>query len=279
MHPRWASGNKLRAFLEPLRDAGLAALEFELDSNDPLWPEFAPLMAECRQLGFELCFHAPYRPPHTIAGYAGAKHFQIQLDYRSMFDVAASLGPATIVVHGARSETEAMHWLMNDTFRFLQWALRGYPNLTFALENPHLQEGMSKVGSSDEQLVEILDKLDSPRLKICWDVGHYVHAGHTAPPASAWLEHVGHVHIHDLDPAGQDHLPFLYGRVLPEMWLPHLPRHFAGIVTLELNGQRCAFLWPDRIMPALISSVNAIRNALLLQGTTDGTHHQTGDLR
>jgi hypothetical protein len=70
------------------------------------------------------------------------------------------------------------------------------------------------------------------------------------------------VHIHDLDPADQDHLPFIYGRVVPGAWLPHLPRTFAGIVTLELNGQRCAFLWPDRILPTIVSSVSSIRDVI-----------------
>jgi len=35
MHPRWAFGELLPGFLEPLRAAGLRALEFELWDGDP----------------------------------------------------------------------------------------------------------------------------------------------------------------------------------------------------------------------------------------------------
>lgn len=285
MHPRWAAGNALRGFLEPLRDAGLAAVEFELDSNDPLWPQFAALMADCRQLGFELCFHAPYRAPHTIAEFSGQARARIQADYRPMLDVVASLGPATMVVHGAKSESRPIDRLTEDTLGFLEWVLHDYPTLTLALENANLQLGVNKVGSTPEDLLTIVERLGDPRLRICWDVGHYVHAGYTSAPTTAWLKRVGHVHIHDLNPAGQDHLPFLYGRVVPGVWLSHLPRSFEGIVTLELNGQRCAFLWPDRIMPALISSIGAI-DAIIGSGHRDRhpatprrgvAHTETGD--
>ena len=265
MHPRWAFGEGLRSFLEPLRRAGLAALEFELNNYDSLWPQFAPLIDDCRQLGFELCFHAPYRPPHSFAGFAGRSRSRIIAAQKAMYELAASLGPVTVVVHGARSETRSLPHLVDDTVRFVEWVLHDFPNLTLALENLNHRTGFNRVGESEAQLLDMVEQFNHPRLTICWDVGHHVMAGNTAAPPVDWLKRVGHVHIHDLDPSGLDHLPFIYGRVVPGAWLSQLPDTFAGIVTLELNGQRCAFLWPDRMMPALTNSVAAIRDILRSQ--------------
>jgi len=103
MHPRWGCGRALDSFLDPLRAAGLAALEFELDDNDSDWSRFGPLMEECQRLGFALTFHAPYHAPYTVAGFAGEERTDIKALYAPMLDIAASYGPVTVVVHGANS--------------------------------------------------------------------------------------------------------------------------------------------------------------------------------
>lgn len=265
MHPNWAQGDALRAFLEPLREAGLAALEFELDSNDPTWPEFGPLMAACHDLGYSLSFHAPYRGDRNIAGFADEQGEDIARSLAPFFDIAARYEPATIVVHGAKAPASQRprHLLYSDTLAMVEWVIEQYPALTVALENGNPVPGVTKIGDNRAELLHIVREVDYPALGICWDMGHDVNAGHTELPGPLWLRHVQHVHIHDLDDTGHDHLPLIYGRVLPQHWLPPLLRTgFDGIVTLELNGQRCAFLWPDRIMPALVDSIRAIDAAI-----------------
>ncbi len=265
MHPNWAQGDALRAFLDPLHAAGLAALEFELDSNDPAWPQFGPLMAACRDLGYSLCFHAPYRGDWTMAGFADEQGEEMARSLTPLFDTAAQYGPATIVVHGAKAPAgqRARRLLHADTLIFFEWAMQQYPTLTLALENGNPVPGVTKIGDNRAELLHIVREVDYPALGICWDIGHDVNAGRTELPGPLWLRQVQHVHIHDLDEQGQDHLPLIYGRVLPQRWLPPLVRTgFDGTVTLELNGRRCAFLWPDRIMPALVDSVRAIATTI-----------------
>lgn len=265
MHPNWARSQGLRTFLDPLRAVGLTALEFELDSNDPTWPEFGPLMADCRDLGYSLCFHAPYRGERTLAGFAEEQGEEMARSLEPFFDIAANYGPATIVVHGAKAPAgqRTRRLLYADTLIFFEWVLDRYPTLTIALENGNPVPGVNKIGDNRAELLHIVRDVDYPALGICWDIGHDVHAGRLEVPGPLWLRQVQHVHIHDLDDAGQDHLPLIYGQVLPQRWLPPLVRTgFDGIVTLELNGQRCAFLWPDRIMPALVGSVRAIAAAI-----------------
>lgn len=265
MHPNWVRGHSLGAFLDPLHAAGLSALEFELDSNDPTWPEFDPLMEACRALGYQLCFHAPYRGQRTIAGFAEDQAEEIAQSLAPLYDIAARYGPATIVLHGARAPASKRprHLLYADTLAFIEWVLEQYPTLTMALENVNPHPDVIKIGDGRAELLHIVREIDYPAVGICWDIGHDVNAGRTELPGPVWLRHVQHVHIHDLDDAGQDHFPLIYGRVLPQRWLPPLVRTgFDGIITLELNGPRCAFLWPDRIMPALVDSVRAIAEAI-----------------
>jgi sugar phosphate isomerase/epimerase len=263
MHPRWANADHVAEFLKPLRDAGLSAVEFELDSNDACWPEFPALIETCRDLGLALCFHAPYRAPHTIAGFAGGGRGEIIRSLSPMYDVAARYAPAPIVIHGAKDASRSHALLYDDTLAFLRWVLDRYEDLTIALENLNPDPHANKVGCDRAEVGRIVREVHHPRLGMCWDVGHDVNGGAKRLPSAAWLQMVRHVHIHDLDDRGLDHYPLIYGKVVAERWLPPLVRAgFAGTVTLELNGARCGFLWPDRIASALVGSVKAIHGAL-----------------
>jgi sugar phosphate isomerase/epimerase len=272
MHPRWAFGDALAAFLEPLREAGLQALEFGLEAHDADWPRFLPLIKDCRQLGFALCFHAPYRLPYTIAGFAGRERAEIEAAYAPMLDIAVRFGPATVVVHGARSTTRLYEEVYADTIAFLEWALEQYPTLTFALENLNPDPGQTKVGTERVEVLRIVQEIDAPNLGICWDMGHDVQAGRlylpdTAPRAEprdeAWLRHVRHVHVHDIDEQGIDHYPLIHGQVPYQVWLPALvATGFEGIATLEIKGGQLMSLEVAQIMEMLVESIGEIHRFL-----------------
>jgi len=266
MHPRWGYKGTAVDFLEPLRAAGLAALEYELDADVPDWPHFVPSMENCQQLGFTLCFHAPYRMPHTIAGFAGQERAAIEVAYAPMLDVAARFGPATVVVHGANSASRSYEELCADTVAFLRWTLACYPSLTFALENLCPNPKRIKLGVTRAGLLRIVEEIDDPRLGICWDMGHDVLAGRYDLPDDAWLQHVCHVHVHDVDEQGLDHYPLIYGRVPYQTWLPALAEAgFAAIVTLEIKSEQLIPLGMAQIMEMLVSSISEIRRLLTPQ--------------
>jgi len=69
--------------------------------GDPDWPRFLSLIEDCRRRRFELSFHAPYRRPHSITGFAGGRHEEVQAGYAPMLDIAARFAPAPVVIHGA----------------------------------------------------------------------------------------------------------------------------------------------------------------------------------
>ena len=257
MHPRWAFGGALSDFLEPLRAAGLRALEFGLWDYDPDWPRFLPLMEDCRRLGFALCFHAPYLAPYTIAGYAGKRREEIQAAYAPMFDIAARFAPTTVVIHGAGQEKgRSLDRLRADTMAFLEWALARYPGLTLALENLVPNPSLHRVGPIREELLQVVTHIDSPRLGICWDMGHDARAGHADTPDAAWLQHGVHAHLHDINEDGIDHYPLLYGRVPYPVWLPALARAgFSGVVTLEIKGSYLSHLEFEQVKRILSASI------------------------
>jgi sugar phosphate isomerase/epimerase len=256
MHPRWACGDALPAFVEPLRRVGLQALEFELWDHDPDWPRFVPLMEDCLRLGFELCFHAPYRRPYNAAGFSGEERAEVEAAYAPLLDVAARFAPASVVVHGAHSETRSREALLSDTVAFLEWVLDRYPSLDLALENLTPRPPRVKIGTTRAGLLDIIRLVGDRRLGLCWDLGHDVRAGRLASPERAWLRHVVHVHLHDVDEGGKDHYPLLFERVPYRAWLPRLVQAgFAGIVTLEIKGERLAGLGMPRVMESLVASV------------------------
>ena len=93
IHPRWVQGTSLKAFLTPLREAGLDSLEFELDNHLPMWEDFEPLMEETVALGLQLSFHAAYRAPHTLLGYSSGRRDEIQQDYLPLLQIAENWSP------------------------------------------------------------------------------------------------------------------------------------------------------------------------------------------
>ena len=271
MHPRWAFGDALAAFLGPLREAGLQALEFGLEAHDADWPRFLPLMEDCGQLGFTICFHAPYRMPYTIAGFAGHERTAIEAAYAPMLDIAARFGLATVVVHGARSTTRLHEEVYADTIAFLEWALEQYPTLTFALENLNPDPGQTKVGTHRVEVLRIVEEIDAPNLGICWDMGHDVQAGRLYLPDEAWLHYVRHVHVHDIDEQDVDHYPLIHGRVPYQDWLPALAATgFEGIATLEIKGGQLASLEVAQIMEMLVEGVGEIHRFLGVSNAVTG---------
>ena len=256
MHPRWAFGETLPGFLEPLRAVGLRALEFGLWDYDPDWPRFLPLMKDCRRMGFELCFHAPYLAPYTIAGFAGEKRETVQADYAPLLDIAARFAPAPVVIHGAWSETRPHDVLYADTIAFLEWVLGRYPSLALALENLAPDPRRGKIGTTRTEARRIVEKIDDHRLGLCWDMGHDVKAGRLTTPNVSWLRRVVHVHLHDIDENETDHYPLLHGRVPYRAWLPALVQAgFKGIVTLEIKGGQLAHLEFEQVERVLAASI------------------------
>ena len=266
MHPRWACGAALADFLSPLQAAGLSVLEFELDENLDMWPEVAPLMSDVWKLGMQLSFHAPFRSPYSLAGYAGSRREEIEEKHRPMLDIAAGWAQRdgkikTVVMHAATAQKPAdLDGLTADSLSFLAWALETYPGLMFALENNlPATANQVKIGVDRQDVLKIIHTLHHPRLRICWDMGHDTLNGSPEVPEPEWLAQVAHVHLHDVNETGRDHYPLVYGRVSYQPWLQALKRvGMQGTVVLELKGNQLLDWQPESIQAALVDSIRHI---------------------
>ncbi len=270
MHPRWAGAEELEAFIAPLRRSGLSSLEFELDDQQEGWPAFKPLMEATFQMGLGLSFHAPYRFPHSLAGFNGQERQRIQADYRPLLGIAETWAQKsrecrTVVVHAAVGrEPSSREALRADTMAFLEWVLEEFPGLQLALENNHpARPGEVKPGVEPEDILSMLASLDRPRLGVCWDLGHDYLRKKTTVPTREWLSMVVHVHVHDVDERGEDHFPLIFGRVPYMQWLEAWKASAgAGGVVLELKGKHLQNWPPAKITNALVTSISRIKEAL-----------------
>lgn len=271
MHPRWLTGSTLDSFLNPLREHGLRSLEFEVDSHLKDWRKFEPLMEECKKQGMEICFHAPYRPPFSLSGFQKDRREEIIKTSAPMWSLANAWAEKNehqteMVIHGASAKNGDAEALRNDTRGFIIWALENFPNLTIALENPDIaRNDFTKFGGGKRnEILALVKEIGDPRLGICWDTGHDVRHGIHHDPPREWLEHVCHVHVHELDDHGDDHYPLVYHNVPNEHWLRLLMKSgMTGTITLELKGGNLLGWRKIDIDQALVHSLKKINEALV----------------
>lgn len=263
MRPEWLGEDGILGFLEQLCPAGLQALEFELDPTDPSWPRYQPLMALCRRLGLTISLHAPFRAAYSLAGFAGERREAIERALAPLLELAAQFAPAPLVVHPAESPAGDSKALQRDTVTFVHWLLERYGGLQLVLENLEPRQGLTRVATSRADLQRLVEQVGDPRVGICWDLGHDLLSGSTAPPDRAWLQLVRHVHLHDVDEQGGDHQPLMYGRVPRDGWLrPLAEAGYAGTVILEVSRRHVGHLPHDRLLLVLATSLRLAAEAV-----------------
>ena len=239
MHPKWLGDGRAEDFLLPLKELGLRVLEFTLNLSSPDWPEMSSLIEECRRLGFRVTFHAPYKGPFNPAGFSRGERGKVVRLYRPALTYAARIaeeaGTTILVVHGAKGNSPRDE-LRRDTRAFLAWIVEEFPALRPSIELLVREERANKIGDNKAELVEIVSGLGSPKVGICWDLGHDARNGSVAAPPG-FIASVRHVHLHDISPDGDDHCPLIFGNVPYEGRLRQLIwAGYKGVVILEVNG-------------------------------------------
>jgi sugar phosphate isomerase/epimerase len=270
MHPRWMNTGNLENFIAPLYQAGLSMLEFELDNHLEDWPVFASIMESAFDIGLGLSFHAPYRSPHSLVGFAGGNCESIRKDMYPLYKIAEtwaqrSSACRTVVIHAAVGiEPADKASLTADTRAFLDWVLENFPDIQLALENNHpAREGEVKVGVNPADVLSIISATSNPHLGACWDLGHDFLRKSGEEPTREWLSKVVHVHLHDTDISGLDHFPLVYGNVPYKRWLQKWKAAGGkGSVILELKGSQLKNWQPQEIAQALENSISALYEVL-----------------
>lgn len=265
IHPRWVQSMGTQQFLAPLKDAGLSALEFALEAGDPDWPKFEPLMEEVAELGYAICFHAPFHQGYNPAGFNGSERESIISQYRPMLEIAQRWGmrqgiPTATVLHSARASGPNRESLVKDTVEFVKWVMGEFDHILLAVENlGPTDNGEFKIGDTREEVLSIVTAAGNPRAGICWDFGHDCLHQRLSLPDEEWLQKVVHVHIHDIDAEGIDHHPLVFGNCPYRDWLRALVhRNMTGAVTLEVKGGQMKGWTLEKVMAALTDSIAEI---------------------
>jgi sugar phosphate isomerase/epimerase len=125
-------------------------------------------------------------------------------------------------------------WLENslETWRSLLPHLEGTETI-IAMENVY-EKG-------PHQLAPLLDALDSPRVRFCFDTGHANAFGSAS--TGEWLEglggRLGEIHIHDNDGTTDQHLPVGEGNFpFPELMKRIRERDLKPILTIEAHSEK-----------------------------------------
>ncbi|MBI5877304.1 MAG: sugar phosphate isomerase/epimerase [Chloroflexi bacterium] len=247
LHPKWLGDGRLADFLSPLEKAGMTVLEFTLHPTWDEWPELKALATECTRAGYRCHFHAPYKDPYNADGFNGTRRTEIEQLYAPAIELIERLAldggyVPSLVIHGAHapgSGADVRARLRADTTAFLVWMLAQTSQARLMLENLPPKPGFTRTGESRAEVRAVVRDIDAARLNICWDFGHDVLLGYNSPPDDAFLSAVRHAHVHDIDAAGEDHFPLVYGNVPWADDLRALRRAgFDGAVVMEINGYR-----------------------------------------
>ncbi len=245
-HPKWAEQTGNAAFLQPLKEAGMTALEFTLYPRDPDYDALLVLAEECARAGWRCSLHAPYKDPWNPAGFDGARRAEL----RELFAPALAFADfisdicgydAPLVIHGAHG-AGSFDQLVKDTSAFLDWAMSATARARPTLENLPPKPGYRRVGETPDEVLTAVNQCACSDLGVCWDFGHSV-LQLQGMPAESFLRRVSHAHIHDINPDGEDHFPLVYGAVPWQADLAALQRvGFDGLVIMEINGYRASRL-------------------------------------
>lgn len=159
--------------------------------------------------------------------------------YRQAIALAGRYGADKVVIHGGYNPWLYFPvWYKEQSVIFWKEFLQKDPGVEIVLENV-LEEEPS-------MLTDIVKAVDSPRLRICLDVGHA--NAYSKTPVMDWLEQCGpwlsHVHLHNNDGTWDTHSPLDQGNIPVKEFLAELGRLCPeATVTLELTDTASSLRW------------------------------------
>lgn len=160
--------------------------------------------------------------------------------YRQSIEAARALEIGKIVIHGGYNPKIYFPcWYIEQSVVFWKEFVKEIPeNMTICLENVMEEE--------PEMLADILRQVDSPRLRMCLDVGHA--NAYSKISIFKWVEHctpyIDHFHVHNNDGTVDAHSPLERGTIPMTELIPAIeqlcPR---ATVTLELMEAESSVQW------------------------------------
>ena len=114
--------------------------------------------------------------------------------YRQAIDLAKRYGSKKVVIHGGYHPWMYYPvWYVGQSVSFWKDFLKEDPGIEIVLENV--------LETQPDLILEILEGVDDPRLRMCFDVGHI--NAYSYIPIMDWLETcapwIGHIHVNNND--------------------------------------------------------------------------------
>jgi sugar phosphate isomerase/epimerase len=189
--------------LELFKSKGVNSVELRSVSTATSPEDIPKAVERVLAAGLELTVHAAlpdFNAPDPLAIFAALPDVELIL-----------------TIHAYAGASHSERWHADKTVDGFHLLLEGTPsNLRFALEVNRAREGRIDPGNNYQGVLEMVERIDSPRVGVCWDFGHSTAnaANGSSPlfPERDFLNRVIHTHIHDLSEKGTTHFPLTYGK-------------------------------------------------------------------
>ena len=159
--------------------------------------------------------------------------------YRQAVDLAKHYESSKVILHGGYNPwIYYPNWYVEQSVLFWKDFLKEDPGVDIVLENV--------LEIEPDWLLEIVRRVDHPRLKLCLDVGH-VNAYSKVPVTQwlkAWAPYLSHFHIHNNDGSRDEHAALFQGSIPMKQLLSEIDRICPeATVTLELLEAETSLNW------------------------------------
>lgn len=205
-----------------------------LDS-DKIEGTIADIYKDYEKLGSEkVILHGPF----TEICPGSIDHRAVDLGLERLeeaYQLAQRLGLKSMVAHtGYMPMIYYWEWHLEKSMDFWRRFFENKGDFTIFVENVFEKE--------PEQMVELIDKFNDPRLKICMDVGHANAMTETAQ-VTEWIKILGHriahFHIHNNFGEKDTHSPLEEGNLDMDEILTTIAENCSEDVTLTLESTDC----------------------------------------
>ena len=180
-------------------------------------------------------FHAPFAELSPCSIDPRVRQVSMER-YLQAIDLAAKYGIHRVVIHsGFIPRVYFDHWFVEESIKFWRELLAKAPqNVQLLLENV--------MEHNPGPMCTVVRKVNDPRLRMCFDVGHYNVSDHSFT-IWQWLEsfrpYLCHVHIHNNDGVIDTHSPLGEGTVDMAAVLDWLNAN-APEATITIENMNCS---------------------------------------
>lgn len=158
-------------------------------------PQVRTKLKSCRKS----LFHGPYNELFPCAIDKKARELAAER-YRQAIDLAKGYGSDKVIIHGGYNPWIYYPvWYVEQSVAFWREFLQDDPGVEIVLENV--------LETDPNWLAEIVELVNSPRMKLCLDIGHVNSYSQISvfDWLDRWAPHLSHFHIHNNDSGSDQH--------------------------------------------------------------------------